>query len=89
MQRSEVLQALRAYVVNDVLDGRDVGLDETTPLLEWGIVNSLEIVKMLNFFQERFQVEIPPDQIVADYFQDLNALTDLVLSQMTSVTSCS
>jgi len=79
MQRSEILRQLKGYISNHVLDGRDIGLDETTPLLEWGVINSLEIVRLLSFIQKQFNVEVPGDRIVADHFVNLNSITNLVL----------
>ena len=83
MQRSEVLAQLRSYVAQQLLDGRDIGLDETTPLLEWGVINSLEIIRLLAFIQQQFNIAIPPDQIVADHFTDLGTISDLVLATAT------
>ena len=37
MQQSEVLESLKGNVANEILDGKDIGLDGTTPLLEWGV----------------------------------------------------
>ncbi|HEX2909576.1 MAG TPA: acyl carrier protein [Chloroflexia bacterium] len=80
MERPEIIEKLKAFISQDILDGRDIGLDETTPLLEWGVINSLEIVKLLNFIQECFGIEVPISMVVADYFRDIEAITDLVQS---------
>jgi acyl carrier protein len=79
MQHSQVLQVLKDYITHEVLDGRDIGLEATTPLLEWGVINSLEIIKVLNFIRNRFDVEVPTEKVVAEHFQDLDSLTNLVL----------
>jgi medium-chain acyl-[acyl-carrier-protein] hydrolase len=79
MQRAEVLQQVRGYISKQVLDGRDIGLDETTPLLEWGLINSLEIVRLLSFVQGQFNIEVPGEMIIADHFTNLASVTDLVL----------
>lgn len=79
MQRADVLAALKTYIVNEILDGREIGLEPSTPLLEWGIINSLEMMRLLTFIQTEFNVEVPMGQIVPDHFKDLDALTDLVL----------
>lgn len=79
MHQSEVLEALKAYITNEVLDGKDIGLETTTPLLEWGVINSLEIVKVLNFIWNQFGIEIPAEKVTAEHFKDLVSLTHLVL----------
>ena len=80
MQQSEVLKTLKMYIVNDVLDGRDVGLEPTSPLLEWGIINSFEIMSLLSFIKTKFGIDIPAKQVTAEHFKDLESLAQMVLS---------
>lgn len=82
MQQSLVIEQLKKYVAQNVLGGKDIGLDETTPLLEWGIINSLEIVRLISFIRNQFNVDIPVDKLVADNFSNLSAIANLVLGQL-------
>ncbi|MCY1071294.1 acyl carrier protein [Nannocystis sp. RBIL2] len=73
-------QALKQYVAREILDGKDIGLDADTPLLEWGVINSLEIARLLGFVREQFGVVVPLESVTAEHFKDLRALTALVAS---------
>ena len=79
MQQAEILGILSKYIANDVLDGKDIGLEPSTPLLEWGVLNSLEIVKLVTFMSREFGVSVPGDKVTATYFKDLQALAGLVV----------
>lgn len=79
MNQSNVLESLKGYISREILDGKDIGLDGTTPLLEWGIINSMEMARLVSFIQERFGVEVPGDKITIVNFKDLNAITNLVM----------
>ncbi|MEW5986951.1 MAG: acyl carrier protein [Chloroflexota bacterium] len=79
MQQSEVMQVLKEYISQEILDGKDIGLEATTPLLEWGIIDSLSFLRLINFIQDRFGLEIAPEKAVPDNFKDLEAMTSLVL----------
>lgn len=79
MQRTEVVAQLKTYIAQDVLSGKDIGLDETTPLLEWGVINSLEMVRLLSFIRTAFAVEIPMDKLIADNFTNLSSISNLVI----------
>jgi acyl carrier protein len=81
MQRTTVIEQLKRYIAQDVLGGKDIGLDETTPLLEWGIINSLEMAKLLSFIRKQFAVDISTDKLVADSFSSISSIADLVLEQ--------
>ena len=80
IDREQLLERFRAYVADEVLDGKDVGLTYETPLLEWGVLNSYEIVELLSFIRDEFGVEVPASGVVAAHFKDIHALADLVLS---------
>ena len=80
MQRSTVLEKLTRYFAQDVLSGEDAGLDETTPLLEWGIINSIELPKLLHFIHQQFAIDIPPDKLEADSFTTISSIADLVIN---------
>lgn len=80
MKQTEVLEALKAYVAKEILDGNDIGLDGSTPLLEWGIINSMEIAKIIKFIQNRFNVEISNDKILPENFINLSVLSSLVVN---------
>jgi medium-chain acyl-[acyl-carrier-protein] hydrolase len=79
MQYPEVLAGLREYVADEVLEGRSEGLEPTTPLLEWGVINSMEIVRLIAFIKTAFAVDVPSEMIMAENFKDLQAITALVL----------
>jgi acyl carrier protein len=82
MQQTTVIEQLKRYIAQDVLGGKSIGLDETTPLLEWGIINSLEIVRLLSFIRKQFGVDIPAGEIVADSFTSISSIAKLVLVYM-------
>lgn len=81
MQYNEIAIQLKDYLAQVVLDGKDIGLDERTPLLEWGVINSLEIVRLLGFIQTTFGIEVPADQLTADRFVDISSIASLIIEQ--------
>jgi acyl carrier protein len=81
MNRTTIVEQLKSYIAQDVLGGKDIGLDETTPLLEWGIINSLEMGRLLQFIRKQFTVDIPTDKLIADSFTDIVSIANLVLEQ--------
>lgn len=82
MERKIIIEQLKSYIAQDVLGGKDIGLDETTPLLEWGVINSLEIVRLLQFIHKQLSVDIPTDKLIADSFINIGSIANLILEQM-------
>jgi acyl carrier protein len=81
MQKTAVIEPLKKYIGQDVMGGKDIGLDETTPLLEWGVINSLEIVRLLQFIRKQFDLDIPMEKLIPDHFTDISSIADLVMGQ--------
>ena len=79
MTRSEMLGELRQFVVHELLDGRDTGLDEHTPLLAWGVIDSLSVAHLIQFTHERFGIEVPQREVTPDNLTDLDAYTDMLI----------
>ena len=79
MTREEMLSELKQYVGRELLDGRDAGLDEHTPLLEWGVLDSLSVAELVNFTSERFEIDVPQAEVTPDNLKDLDAYTGLLV----------
>lgn len=80
MQKDEIIQKLKGYLINDVLENEDTNLTIDTPLLEWGIINSFEMVRLLSYIQSEFGLDIPPDEMIADHFKDIATIANLIWS---------
>jgi acyl carrier protein len=79
MTDEKVSEKLITFIRNQFLDG-DPGqqLDASTPLLEWGVLNSLNTVQLLTYIRDEFGVRVPPTEISARGFKDVNSITALV-----------
>lgn len=47
-------------------------------LLEKGLINSFEITHIIMELENTFNIEIEPDQIIADNFQTIDSIVNLV-----------
>lgn len=80
MKREHVVEALLTYLRTTFLQGDErAELDERTPLLEWGILTSMNTAILLNHIREEFGTPVPPDRINATHFRDAGSIADLVL----------
>lgn len=82
MSKISPLQVLTTYIAQEVLEGNDVGLRSDTPLLEIGVLNSLEVMRLVSFIERRFAVLVPPEKIQASELRDLSAISQMVTDLM-------
>jgi acyl carrier protein len=78
MKRETIIQQTRDYISTNILQGKDIEIDEQTPLLEWDIINSIEIMRLITFIHDQFQVTISTKQMVASNFRSLEAIANFV-----------
>ena len=78
-RQKEVLSALVRFI-RDELAPEDMRarVDETTPLLESGILDSLRTARLVNFIFAELGVELPLERFEAETFHDALALAAVV-----------
>ena len=64
---------LQKFICEDLLSGRkEVGLDDN--LLLDGIVDSVGMMRLVSYIEERTGSKIPPQDLTIDHFGSINAL---------------
>ncbi len=54
--------------------GDDRPLDARTPLFSEGIVDSIGLLEMISFIEERFRVTVHPSDLVLENFESVGAM---------------
>jgi acyl carrier protein len=69
------------YIKNEYLDedeADEVELNETTPLISSGIVDSFSMVSLKRFLEKKYQISIPDDEATPQAFDTVVSIIDLV-----------
>ncbi len=66
---NDIEQPIVEYISAMVAETAGAAVDRETPLLEAGLLDSINLVKLLQFIEERFEVSIPDTEIRADLFE--------------------
>jgi acyl carrier protein len=78
MSDDQVILELRTFIAREFLNGKDEGLDASTPLIEWGLIDSIAIVSLRDFVSARFGVEIPQSELKPSNLSNLATIASLV-----------
>ena len=65
-------------LLNELHD--DVDFEAEEALVDDGIIDSLDIVTLVTEINDRFDVSMPPEEIVPDNFNSAKALWELICS---------
>ena len=69
------------YIKNEYLDeeeAEDIKLDENTPLISGGIVDSFSMVSLKRFLEKKFEIRIPDDEASPQAFDTVTSILALV-----------
>ncbi len=76
---TQVQERLIAFIGERFLAGdahRELSAD--TPLLEWGILDSLKVTVLLNFVRQDLGTEIPMEMMSGRHFRSVRTISALV-----------
>jgi acyl carrier protein len=72
---------IKEYIREELMNGSNGELDETENLLAAGVIDSLGILRLVSFVEEKFGIEVPDEDVTIDNFQSVKAMSDYVASQ--------
>lgn len=73
---------LTQFIADDLLMGQSrAAITPDTSLIESGILDSLSLIRLINFVEERFNLIINDEEIIPDNFETINLLASLISSR--------
>jgi acyl carrier protein len=72
---------LKEYIREELMNGSNGELDEAENLLAAGIIDSLGILRLVSFVEEKFGIEVPDEDVTIDNFQSVKSMSDYVAAQ--------
>jgi len=76
-----VKEVILEYIKNEYLDeeeAEDMKLDENTPLISSGIVDSFSMVSLKRFLEKKYSVSLPDEEATPQAFDTVNNIIALV-----------
>jgi acyl carrier protein len=74
----ELKTVIRDYVTKEYLEADSEPLDNDTPLISGGIVDSFSMVSLKRFLENRYHIQIPDDKATPEAFDSVNKIAVLV-----------
>ena len=80
METTEAYERIREFVAKELLDGDDKELNAETPLLAWGIIDSMSLLRLTEFIEEDLHVAIPSEELAdSTNLQNLGTIAAMVV----------
>lgn len=70
--------AVKTFIEEELLNGRQVKIDENADLIEQGVIDSLSLLRLVTFLEEKCQIQVQDEEIVPENFRTLGAIQEFV-----------
>lgn len=73
---------IKSYILDEFLPGENPeALEDSTPLISSGVLDSLATIKLVAFLDEKFGIEVQPHEMTVDYLDTIDDIAELVSSK--------
>jgi 2-hydroxymuconate-semialdehyde hydrolase len=78
MTDDDIIVKLTSFFRTEILEGAEIELAPSTPLLEFGLLNSMSVLLLLDHIEKTFAVTIAREDIKPENLKDLSTIAALV-----------
>jgi acyl carrier protein len=71
-------EVILEYVIQEYLEDDSEPLENDSPLISGGIVDSFSMVSLKRFLENRYDIQIPDDDATPEAFDSVDKIADLV-----------
>jgi acyl carrier protein len=79
VSKEEIRNEVRHYLLTEFLPGEDPSaLEDTTPLISGGILDSIASVKLVSHLEEKYGIRFEAHEVSVDYLETVELVVDTV-----------
>jgi len=79
MDDAQMREAVKTFILEQFLPGESPdAIDDATPLITGGILDSISTIKLVSFIEEQLGVEFAAHEISADYLDSIARIAEVV-----------
>ncbi len=75
-------EAINEYISQHLLAGAtDTAISNSDDLLGSGLIDSMGMMRLIAFIEERFGIQVPPEEMVLEHFMTINDMEAYLLTK--------
>jgi acyl carrier protein len=87
-QPEAIAELLRAHILQELAyDRPNLELTNDFRLVEQGVVDSMAILRLMNFIEEKFNIALAPEDLMIENFATIEAMTAFIRRKVTPTAS--
>jgi len=81
----QIERVIKEYILTEIMHERDMSdLKNDEPLLENGIIDSVGLLHLLTFIEEKFTLQVPDEEVVPENFENVGAIVNFIKNKQGS-----
>ncbi|MEZ4678320.1 MAG: acyl carrier protein [Caldilineaceae bacterium] len=86
IQPHGIAQLLRTHILEEIAyDRSDLELTDDFELIERGVIDSMGMLRVVTFLEEKFAIVMEPEDMTLENFATIDAIATYVMSKRTAV----
>jgi len=82
MEKTALQSEIKRYIQENISKSAGVELNPDTPLISGGIIDSISTLKMVDFLENTFKIEIQPHEVDRDNLDTIELISNFVLGKL-------
>jgi acyl carrier protein len=83
-QPEAIADSLRTHIREEIAyDRSGLTLTNAFPLVEQGVIDSMGILRVVTFIEEKFGIALEPADLMLENFETIDAITAFILRKLT------
>jgi acyl carrier protein len=75
---TETERTIHDYIISEIMFDKDLPLEVGDSLLEGGVIDSMDLQRLIVFLEERFALEVADDLLVPENFESIRAVAGMI-----------
>jgi acyl carrier protein len=80
----QIQQQISEYITKELVWSEEVTIDQETPLIQEGIIDSIGLFRLVAFLEQTFDLVIPDEDLRAENFQTIRQIVEYVEQHLVS-----
>ena len=80
MSPEEIKKELKDYIINSILKNEESTIEDNTPLISGGFIDSISTLKIVDHLEKKYKIEFQPHEVDRDNLDSIDLIAQFVLS---------
>jgi len=82
MSNESIKNEIRQYLKESIVQDESMIIDDNTPLISGGLMDSISTLKMVGYIEQKYGIEFQPHEVDRENLETLELITNFIGSKL-------